>query len=27
VTYTASNLFDEFEQDFDDFLNGTRVGQ
>jgi DNA-directed RNA polymerase subunit RPC12/RpoP len=27
VTYTASNLFDEFKQDFDDFLNGTRIGQ
>jgi len=27
VTYTASNLFDEFKQDFDDFLNGTRVGK
>jgi hypothetical protein len=27
VTCTASNLFDEFKQDFDDFLNGTRIGQ
>jgi hypothetical protein len=27
VTYTASNLFDEFKQDFDDFLDGTRIGQ
>ena len=27
VTYTASNLFDEFKQDFDDFLNGTQIGK
>jgi hypothetical protein len=27
VTYTASNSFDEFKQDFDDFLNGTQIGQ
>jgi hypothetical protein len=27
VTYTTSNLFDEFKQDLDDFLNGTQIGQ
>jgi hypothetical protein len=27
VTCTACNLFDEFKQDLDDFLNGTRIGQ
>jgi hypothetical protein len=27
VTATASNIFDEFKQDFDDFLNGTQMGQ
>src|SRR5262245_45240963 len=27
LTYTASNLFDEFKPDFDDFLNGTQIGQ
>src|SRR5436305_14435813 len=27
VTYTPSNLFDEVKQDFDDFLNGTLIGQ
>jgi hypothetical protein len=27
VTYTASNIFDDFKQDFDDFLNGTQIGQ
>jgi hypothetical protein len=27
VTATASNIFDEFKQDFDDFLNGTQIGQ
>jgi TIR domain len=26
VTYTASNIFDEYKQDFDDFLNGTQIG-
>jgi hypothetical protein len=27
VTYTASNIFDEFKQDFDDFLDGIQIGQ
>jgi WD40 repeat protein len=27
VTYSASAFFDEFKQDFDDFLNGTQIGQ
>jgi len=27
VTYTASNIFDDFKQDFDDFLNGAQIGQ
>jgi hypothetical protein len=27
VTYTSSNIFDEYKQDFDDFLNGTQIGQ
>jgi dipeptidyl aminopeptidase/acylaminoacyl peptidase len=27
VTATASNIFDEFKQDFDDFLNGTQILQ
>jgi hypothetical protein len=27
LTYTASNIFDDFKQDFDDFLNGTQIGQ
>ena len=27
VTYTASNIFDEFKQDLDDFLNGTQISQ
>jgi len=27
TTYTASNFFDEFKQDLDDFLNGTQIGQ
>jgi len=27
VVYTASDIFDEYKQDFDDFLNGTQIGQ
>ena len=27
VTATASNIFDEFKQDLDDFLNGTQISQ
>ena len=27
VTYTVQNLFDEFKSDFEDFLNGTQIGQ
>jgi hypothetical protein len=27
VTYTGSNLFAEYKPDFDDFLNGTQIGQ
>jgi len=26
VAYTGANLFDEFKQDFEDFLNGTQIG-
>jgi hypothetical protein len=27
ICYTSANLFDEFKADFDDFLNGTQIGQ
>jgi hypothetical protein len=27
ICYTSANLFDEFKGDFDDFLNGTQIGQ
>jgi hypothetical protein len=27
VTYTATNLFDEFKSDCEEFLNGTQIGQ
>jgi hypothetical protein len=27
VTYTGTNLFAEFKQDFEDLLNGTQIGQ
>src|SRR6266480_3602623 len=27
LTYTYSNIFDEYKGDFDDFLNGTQIGQ
>jgi hypothetical protein len=27
VTYTGPNFFDEFKSDFEEFLNGTQIGQ
>ena len=27
VTYTGTNFFDEFKSDFEEFLNGTQIGQ
>jgi hypothetical protein len=27
ITYTGTNLFNGFKPDFDDFLNGTQIGQ
>jgi hypothetical protein len=27
ICYTSANVFDEFKPDFDDFLNGTQIGQ
>jgi hypothetical protein len=27
ITYTASPNFEEFKSDFEEFLNGTQIGQ